>query len=85
MHPMESPRPKGTPSRYNLFSLGDSLKKLHELALVSKQKLEETFEDGTLAVAILDHRFTPDTGTHDNFHWFKLKPVSCSDILLLGC
>ncbi len=75
---MDNTSSQGTAS--NLFGFGDELKKLHTIALVSKTKLEQTFEDDWLAVAILDHNETPESCTPVNFHWFKLRPVSFPNI-----
>ncbi len=75
---MESTNTPRTAS--NLFGFGDELKKLHGVALVSKAKLEQTFDNSWLAVAILDHNETPESCTPVNFHWFKLKPVSSPNI-----
>ncbi|CZR50756.1 uncharacterized protein PAC_00630 [Phialocephala subalpina] len=52
----------------------EELKKLHDCALASKLKLEQTFEEDTLAVAILDHGKTVQDCEQGDFHWFKLKP-----------
>ncbi|KUJ22436.1 uncharacterized protein LY89DRAFT_714238 [Mollisia scopiformis] len=71
---MAGASPQGAPVETNIFNLGDTLKKLHQLALLSKQDLQQTFEEGTLAVAILDHNANPDPCIKDIFHWFKLKP-----------
>lgn len=75
---MEGANLRGSPPGMNELA-GDELnKRVLECALMSKEKLEQTFEEDTLAVAILDHSITIRDCTEDDFHWFKLKPVSVS-------
>ncbi|KAF8866379.1 hypothetical protein BDZ45DRAFT_639507 [Acephala macrosclerotiorum] len=71
---MEGTNLRGNPSKANELVGEEEIKKLHECALKSKENLEQTFEEDTLAVAILDHSTTIRDCTEDNFHWFKLKP-----------